>query len=132
MKGIEKLEKYGHFSEDGKEFIITRPDTPAPWVDYISNKRYSGLITNAGGGYSFYICPKDSRITRFRYNGLPWDRPGRYVYLRDEDGEYWSPTWQPVAKDPDFYECRHGMGYTQIESENRGIRSKILYFVPGR
>ncbi|MHB0998005.1 MAG: GH36-type glycosyl hydrolase domain-containing protein [Armatimonadota bacterium] len=125
------LDKYGHFSEDGREFIITKPDTPAPWVNYISNARYTGLVTNAGGGYSFYICPKDSRITRLRYNGLPWDRPGRYVYLRDaDDGEYWSLSWQPVAKNPDFYECRHGMGYTQIESEYKGIRSKLLYFVP--
>ncbi|HET6455289.1 MAG TPA: glycosyl transferase family 36, partial [Armatimonadota bacterium] len=124
------LEKYGHFSEDGREFIITRPDTPAPWVNYISNTRYTGLVTNSGGGYSFYICPKDSRITRHRYNGLPWDRPGRYVYLRNEDGDYWSLTWQPVGKKPDFYECRHGMGYTQIEQEYGGIRSKVLYFVP--
>lgn len=124
------LNKYGHFSEDGREFIITRPDTPAPWVNYISNGRYTGLVTNAGGGYSFYICPRDSRITRLRYNGLPWDRPGRYVYLRDEDGEYWSLSWQPVGKKPDFYQCRHGMGYTEIEVEYAGIRSKILYFVP--
>jgi cellobiose phosphorylase len=125
------LEKYGHFSDDGKEFIITRPDTPAPWVNYISNSKYTGLVTNAGGGYSFYICPKDSRITRLRYNGLPWDRPGRYVYLRDaDDGDYWSLSWQPVAKKTDFYECRHGMGYTSIESEYKQIRSKILYFVP--
>lgn len=124
------LEKYGHFSEDGREFVITRPDTPAPWVNYISNKRFTGLVTNSGGGYSFYICPKDSRITRHRYNGLPWDRPGRYVYLRAEDGEYWSLSWQPTPKKLDFYECRHGMGYTSIEQEYRGIRSKVLYFVP--
>lgn len=124
------LEKYGHFSEDGKEFVITKPDTPAPWVNYISNTRYTGLITNTGGGYSFYICPKDSRITRWRYNCLPWDRPGRYIYIRDENGEYWSLTWQPVGKQPDFYECRHGMGYTSIEQEYKGIRSKVLYFVP--
>lgn len=124
------LEEYGHFSEDGREFIITRPDTPAPWVNYMSNTRYTGLVTNSGGGYSFYVCPKDSRITRHRYNCLPWDRPGRYVYLRDSDGEYWSLSWQPTSKNPDFYECRHGMGYTQIETEYRGIRSKILYFVP--
>ncbi len=125
------LHKYGHFSEDGREFIITRPDTPAPWVNYISNKQYTGLVTNSGGGYSFYICPKDSRISRHRYNGLPWDRPGRYVYLRDEDGEFWSLTWQPTpSKKLDFYECRHGMGYTSIEQEYKGVRSKVLYFVP--
>ncbi|MHB0912760.1 MAG: GH36-type glycosyl hydrolase domain-containing protein [Armatimonadota bacterium] len=123
------LSKYGHFSDDGREFVITRPDTPAPWVNYISNGRYTGLTTNSGGGYSFYICPKDSRITRHRYNCLPWDRPGRYVYLAEGD-EYWSLTWQPVGKEPDFYECRHGMGYTSIETEYSGIRSRVIYFVP--
>lgn len=125
------LEKYGHFSEDGREFIITRPDTPAPWVNYISNTRFTGLVTNSGGGYSFFICPKDSRITRHRYNCLPWDRPGRYLYLRESDGKYWSLTWQPTPNMPiDFYECRHGMGYTSIEQEYRAIRSKVTYFVP--
>ena len=125
------LEKYGRFSDDGKEFIITRPDTPAPWVNYISNTRFTGLVTNAGGGYSFWICPKDSRITRHRYNGLPWDRPGRYIYLRTGEGDCWSLTWQPTPNRAlDFYECRHGMGYTSIEQEHRGIRSKVTYFVP--
>lgn len=125
------LEKYGHFSEDGREFVITRPDTPSPWVNYISNTRFTGLVTNSGGGYSFYICPKDSRITRHRYNCLPWDRPGRYIYLREDDGKYWSLTWQPTPNRPiDFYECRHGLGYTTIEQEYRAIRSKVTYFVP--
>ena len=124
------MEKYGHFSEDGREFVVTRPDTPAPWVNYISNARYTGLVTNSGGGYSFWVCPRDSRITRLRYNGLPWDRPGRYIYVRDEGGDYFSLTWQPVGREPDFYECRHGMGYTSIETENAGIRGKVTYFVP--
>lgn len=124
------LEKYGRFSEDGKEFIITKPDTPAPWVNYISNGKYTGLVSNAAGGYSFYVCPKDSRITRHRYNGLPWDRPGRYIYIRDEECRYWSATWQPVALAPDYYECRHGMGYTSIEQKYNSVVSRILYFVP--
>src|SRR4030042_3176918 len=112
------MSNYGHFSQDGKEFIITQPDTPAPWVNYLTNKNYHALITHVGGGYSFYISPKDSRITRWRYNGLPWDRPGKYVYLRDTDsGEYWSLSWQPVEKEPKFYQCRHGLGYTIIEKE---------------
>ncbi|MFB3895994.1 MAG: GH36-type glycosyl hydrolase domain-containing protein [bacterium] len=125
------MSKYGHFSPDGKEFIITRPDTPAPWVNYLTNQTYHSLITHVGGGYSFYISPKDSRITRWRYNGLPWDRPGKYVYLRDTDtGEYWSLSYQPVGKSPAFYQCRHGLGYTIIEQEYAGIRSDICYFVP--
>lgn len=124
------LEGYGHFSEDGKEFIITRPDTPAPWVNYISNGRYTGLVTNAGGGYSYWVDPRDSRITRWRYNALPWDRPGRYVYVREQDGDYWSLSWQPIPKGLDFYECRHGAGYTTIITERRELRGEITYFVP--
>jgi len=124
------LNKYGYFSEDGKEFIITRPDTPAPWVNYISNGRYTGLVSNTGGGFSYYIDPRDSRITRFRYNSLPWDRPGRYVYLKDMDGEYWSLSWQPTGHTPDEYECHVGMGYQTIKQLYRGVRSEITYFVP--
>lgn len=124
------LEDYGYFSEDGKEFIITRSDTPAPWVNYISNGRYTGLVTNAGGGFSYWVDPRDSRITRWRYNSLPWDRPGRYVYIREQDGDYWSLSWQPTPKDLDHYECRHGMGYTSIITERKGLRGKITYFVP--
>ena len=124
------LDKYGRFSDDGKEFIITRPDTPAPWVNYISNGRYTGLVSNSGGGYSYWMDPRDSRITRFRYNSLPWDRPGRYIYVRETDGDYWSLSWQPVPKDLDFYECRHGMGYTSITTEYRKLRGEVTYFVP--
>ncbi|MDO8586774.1 MAG: glycosyl transferase family 36 [Armatimonadota bacterium] len=124
------LEKYGRFSEDGKEFIITRPDTPAPWVNYISNTRYTGLVSHTGGGYSYWVDPRDSRITRHRYNSLPWDRPGRYVYVRETDGEFWSLSWQPVPKELDFYECRHGMGYTTISTRYRDLSGEITYLVP--
>ncbi len=125
------LEEYAHFSEDGKEFIITRPDTPAPWVNYISNGKYTGLVSNTGGGYSYWMDPRDSRITRFRYNCLPWDRPGRYVYIRDErSGEYWSLSWQPTPTRFGKYECRHGMGYTTIKTEYREIAGEVTYFVP--
>jgi len=123
--------KYGHFSEDGLEFIITRPDTPQPWINYAVNGKYHALISNTGGGYSYYITPRDSRITRRRYNCLPEDRPGRYVYIRDnKTGEYYSPTWQPVLKELDSYECRHGLGYTKIFSSYKGIKSCINYFIP--
>ncbi len=123
--------KYGHFSEDDLEFIITRPDTPQPWINYAINGKYHALISNTGGGYSYYINPRNSRITRRKYNSLPYDRPGRYVYIRDDKtGEYHSPTWQPVLKELDSYECRHGLGYTKISSSYKGIKSCILYFVP--
>ncbi len=113
------------------EFIITRPDTPAPWVNYISNGRYCGLISHTGGGYSFYGNPKDNRITRWRYNSLPMDRTGRYVLIRDrKTGEYWSPTWQPTMVQLDDYECRHGLYYTQIQSTYRNVKASVLYFVP--
>jgi cellobiose phosphorylase len=124
------LSEYGYFTEDGREFIITRPDTPAPWVNYISNARYTGLVSNTGGGFSYWMDPRDSRITRFRYNSLPWDRPGRYVYLKDDDDEYWSLSWQPTAHKPDEYECHVGMGYQTIRTLYRCIRSEITYFVP--
>ncbi|MGC8863245.1 MAG: GH36-type glycosyl hydrolase domain-containing protein [Armatimonadota bacterium] len=124
------LDKYGYFTEDGTEFVITRPDTPAPWVNYISNGRYTGLVSNTGGGFSYWMDPRDSRITRFRYNCLPWDRPGRYVYLKDLDDVFWSLSWQPTVHTPDEYECRTGMGYQTIKMRYRDIESSITYFVP--
>ncbi len=125
------MKKYGYFSDDGLEFVITRPDTPAPWVNYISNGKYHGLISNTGGGFSFYISPRDSRITRWRYNSLPIDRPGRHILLRDRESHaYWSPTWQPTFTPVEDYECRHGMYYTRISSKFDQIRTSILYFVP--
>ncbi len=128
---MNSYKKYGHFSQDNKEFIITRPDTPAPWVNYISNGRYSGLISHTGGGYSFYLNPKDNRITRWRYNSLPVDRPGRYILIRDqESGSYWSPTWQPTQTQLSHYRCRHGLYYTQIDSRYEQVSVSLLYFVP--
>ncbi len=127
------MSKYGHFSDDHREFIITNPRTPAPWVNYMWNhKGYSGLVSHCGGGYSFFISSRDNRLTRFRYNALPWDQPGRYVYVRDKaTGKFWSLSWGPTLNAPyDFYECRHGQGYTTIETEAYGIRGAITYFVP--
>ena len=122
--------KYGFFDQKNHEFVITNPRTPLPWVNYITNGKYSGLVSHAGGGFSFFQSPKDSRITRWRYNSMPQDRPGRYLYLRDrETGEYWSATWQPTPSVPySHYECRHGMNYTTISVQAYGILSEITFF----
>ncbi len=122
---------YGYFDEAAREYVITRPDTPTPWINYIGEGRYGGIVSNTGGGYSFDRDPRNRRVTRYRYNAIPADQPGRYVYLRDQEtGEYWSPTWQPVRRDLDAYECRHGTAYTRIASTYRGIEAEITYFVP--
>jgi cellobiose phosphorylase len=123
--------EYGYFDGAMREFVITRPDTPTPWLNYLGAGRYGGIISNTAGGYSFDRDPRNRRVSRYRYNAIPADQPGRYVYLRDQDsGEYWSATWQPVLGELDFYECRHGAGYTRIAAERAGIRSKMVYFVP--
>ncbi len=124
--------RYGFFSEDNREYIITRPDTPSPWINYISNPSgYCGIISQTAGGFSFYKDPRDRRITKYRYNNVPVDRPGRYIYIKDmESGEYWSPTWQPVMKKYEKFECRHGLGYTVIKSTVNSIENEVLYFVP--
>ncbi len=122
--------KYGYFTND-KEYIITRPNTPTPWMNYLNNGKYCAMVSNTGGGYSFYIDPKENRILRYRYNNIPVDRPGRYIYLRDKkSSQYWSPTWQPTLTELNDYECRHGLGYTKIKSTCDNITSEILYFVP--
>ena len=86
--------EYGYFDGKNKEYVITKPDTPTPWINYLNNGKYCAMVSNTGGGFSFYIDPRENRILRYRYNNLPLDRPGRYIYIRDsENGEYWSPTW---------------------------------------
>jgi len=123
--------EYGYFSRDDKEYVIVRPDTPTPWINYLSNSEYCAIISNTAGGYSFHIDPRDRRILRYRYNNLPVDRPGRYIYIRDnKTGKYWSPTWQPVLKELSAYECRHGLGYTKISSSYSDIEAEVTYFVP--
>jgi cellobiose phosphorylase len=122
---------YGYYDEAAREYVITRPDTPTPWINYIGEGRYGGIVSNTGGGYSFDRDPRNRRVTRYRYNAVPADQPGRYVYLRDQDtGDYWSPTWQPVRRDLNAYECRHGTAYTTIRGECRGIETELRYFVP--
>ena len=122
---------YGYFDVVAREYVITRPDTPTPWLNYIGEGRYGGIVSNTGGGFSFDRDPRNRRVTRYRYNAIPVDQPGRYIYLRDQDsGEYWSPTASPVKRDLDGYECRHGTAYTRIASTFRGIEAEVLYFVP--
>ena len=122
---------YGFFDAEAREFVITRPDTPTPWLNYLGEGRYGGIISNTAGGFSFDRDPRNRRVTRYRYNGVPADQPGRYVYLRDQDsGEFWSPTWQPIKRDLDAYECRHGAGETRIRGAFRDIEAEVLYFVP--
>lgn len=122
---------YGHFSKDGKEYIITNPKTPSPWINYIYNGRYFSTISNNGGGISYYKSPLHGRITRYRINEVPPDRPGKYIYVKDrETGEIWSLTWQPVGKSPEAYKVAHGFGYTRAEASISGIDSEVLFFVP--
>jgi cellobiose phosphorylase len=123
--------RYGYFDDEHREYVITRPDTPLPWTNYLGTDAYFGIISNTAGGYSCYRDARLRRITRYRYNNVPPDVSGRYLYLRDNDsGEYWSPTWQPTRCELDDYECRHGLSYTKITSERLGVRAGTLYFVP--
>jgi len=125
--------QYGHFDDNAREYVITRPDTPRAWSNYLGSRRYGAIITNNAGGYSFAHSPAEGRFMRHRYNSVPMDMPGRQFYLRDRDGgDFWSAAWQPVGKPLDEYRTttRFGLGYAVIESEWRGIRSEATYFVP--
>ncbi|MBP7175891.1 MAG: glycosyl transferase [Thermoclostridium sp.] len=123
--------QYGYFDQQAREYVITRPDTPTPWINYIGSGKYGGIVSNTGGGYSFHKDPQNRRVTRYRYNNIPMDRPGRYIYIRDAiTGEYWNPGFQPVQRKLDAYSCRHGLGYTVLEGEYKGISSSVTYFVP--
>jgi cellobiose phosphorylase len=125
--------KYGYFDNQNNEYVITRPDTPKSWSNYLGSTKYGAIITNNAGGYSFYKSGGMGRFLRMRFNSIPMDQPGRYIYLRDkDDGDFWSGSWQPVGKGLDKFKsiCRHGMGYTIITSEYKKIESEITYFVP--
>jgi cellobiose phosphorylase len=123
--------KYGYFDNERKEYVVTEPKTPTPWINYLGDGDYGGIVSNTGGGYSFDRDPRYKRVLRYRYNSIPEDQPGRYIYIRDDDSrDYWSATWQPVKTGYDHYQCRHGLGYTVISQEHAGISSEITYFVP--
>lgn len=124
--------KFGYFDLKNKEYVITRPDTPAPWANYLGSPEYGAIISNNAAGYSFVKSGANGRITRFRFN-TTMDLPGRYIYIRDKDmNDYWSASWQPVAKPLDKYEseCRHGTAYTIISSKYEGIATETTYYVP--
>lgn len=121
--------KYGYFDDKAREYVITEPRTPWPWINYLGNKDFFSLISNTAGGYSFYKDAKFRRLTRYRYNGVPMDAGGRYFYIND-GGTVWSPGWKPVKTPLDAYECRHGMNYTIIKGEKNGLEARALFFVP--
>jgi N,N'-diacetylchitobiose phosphorylase len=124
--------KYGYFDNQNREYVITRPDTPAPWTNYLGTEKFCTVISHNAGGYSFYNSPEYNRVTKFRPNGT-FDRPGHYVYLRDdESGDYWSISWQPVAKSLEEanYEVRHGLSYSKFKCEYNDITATKTLFVP--
>ncbi|MBN2347247.1 MAG: glycosyl transferase [Bacteroidales bacterium] len=121
--------KFGHFDDAKREYVITNPKTPYPWINYLGNDDFFSIITNFAGGYSFFKDARLRRITRYRYNNVPVDDGGKYFYIHD-NGDFWSPGWKPVKKELKNYSCRHGMGYTAISGERNGISAEVLYFVP--
>ena len=125
--------QYGYFDDEAKEYVITRPDTPQSWSNYLGSTEYGAIITNNAGGYGFYQSGARGRFMRLRFNSVPMDQPGRYFYLHDrESGDYWSTSWQPVGKPLEQYEstCRHGTAYTTFHSRYEGISNEVTYFVP--
>ncbi|MCQ4816992.1 GH36-type glycosyl hydrolase domain-containing protein [Agathobacter rectalis] len=123
--------KYGYFDESKKEYVITRPDTPAPWVNYLGSPEYGAIVSNNAGGYSFAKSGANGRLLRYVFN--QFDEPGRYIYIRDnESKDYWSASWQPVGKDLNEYksECHHGTAYTKMMADYSGIHSEVRYYVP--
>lgn len=121
--------KFGFFDDQNREYVIQTPKTPFPWINYLGNKDFFGLISNSAGGYNFYKDARLRRITRFRYNNIPVDNGGRYYYIKDGDS-VWNPGFKPCKTPLDAYECRHGMGYTKISAAKGGVKADFLAFVP--
>ena len=122
------MKSYGYFDSSAKEYVITRPDTPLPWLNYLGSDHFFGLCTNTAGGYTFWKDAKLRRITRYRYNDMPMDNGGRYLYIKDGD-TIWNPGWKPMRTELDAYECRHGLGYTKIKGEKNGLEVEMLVFI---
>ncbi|MDR0316301.1 MAG: glycosyl transferase [Treponema sp.] len=121
--------QYGYFDDEAREYVITRPDTPYPWINYLGSENFYGLFSNTSGGYCFFQDARMLRLIRYRYNNVPTDAGGRYFYLRD-GGDVWSPSWMPMKSGLDKYECRHGMGYSRISSARNGLAFTQTSFVP--
>ena len=121
--------QFGHFDDAACEYVITTPHTPYPWINYLGSEQFFSLLSHQAGGYSFYRDAKMRRLTRYRYNNLPTDAGGRYLYVND-GGDVWTPSWMPVKADLDHFETRHGMGYTQITGERGGLSVQTTFLVP--
>jgi cellobiose phosphorylase len=121
--------RYGYFDDERREYVVTRPDTPLPWLNYVGQDDLFGLVTNTGGGYTFWRDARLRRLTRYRYNDAPYDSVGRYLYVRDGD-DVWCPGWKPVKTPLDRFECRHGLGYTRIVGARNDVEVELLVFVP--
>ena len=123
--------RYGHFDDEAREYVITTPHTPYPWINYLGSEEFFSLLSHTGGGYSFYRDAKMRRLTRYRYNTIPTDEGGRYFYVHDRGaGDVWTPGWAPVKADLDHFEARHGLGYSRITGERDGLKVDTLFFVP--
>ncbi|MEJ2299379.1 MAG: hypothetical protein P8X94_12940, partial [Woeseiaceae bacterium] len=131
MTDARRENRFGYFDDARREYVITEPCTPQPWINYLGNDGFFSLISNTAGGYSFYRDARYRRLTRYRYNNVPTDDGGRYFYVRDSD-TVWSPGWKPCKTELDSYECRHGMGYTRRKGTRDGLSVGVLFFVPER
>lgn len=121
--------KFGYFDDQHKEYVITTPKTPLPWINYLGNREFFSLISNTCGGYTFYRDARLLRLTRYRYNDVPCDTNGKYFYIKDGDC-IWNPGWQPTKTDLDFYECCHGLGYSRFTGKKKNLQASVLFFVP--
>ena len=121
--------KFGYFDDRNKEYVITTPQTPLPWINYLGSEDFFSLVSNTAGGYSFYRDARMRRLTRYRYNNSPLDMDGHRIYIKDGD-TVWNPGWQPTKTPLDSYSCRHGLGYTVVEGKKDGVTARQELFVP--
>ncbi len=122
--------KYGYFDDLKKEYVITTPETPLPWINYLGSEEFFGMVSNTLGGYCFYRDAKLQRLLRYRYNSVPGDTGGRFYYIKEHGKPAWNPGFLPSKTSLDYYECHHGMGYTFFDSAKDGLRVKANFFVP--